>query len=291
MAEILQDQAEGLRRLLARDFVRVVTLASGGEGVGKTSIVTNLAVALARQGRRVLVLDEQLGQAGLAARLGLVPRYDLMHVIRREKTLEDVILHGPEGVDIVSAAHGLRALGELDVDAQEWLVRSFSQLSHPVDVVLVDAAPGMASNIPSLSLASQEVVVVVSGQPSAIKDAYALIKLLNLNVAKRRFHILVSKSQGEAEARNLFGNMAQAASRFLGVSLDFMGHVPLDEKMEQAGRLFRTVVDAFPAALAARAFRDLAEVMDQWPCPSAENARLDAFMERLIQSSRITAAG
>jgi flagellar biosynthesis protein FlhG len=291
VAEILQDQAEGLRRLLSRDFVRVVTLASGGEGVGKTSIVANLAVALARQGRRVLVLDERIGQAGLAARLGLAPRFDLMHVIRREKTLEDVILHGPEGVDIVSAGQGLAALGELDADAQEWLVRSFSRLPDPVDVVLVDAVPGAASNIPSLSLASQEVVVVVSGEPSAIKEAYALIKVLNLNVAKRRFHILVSKCQGEEEARNLFRNMAEAANRFLGVSLDFMGHVPLDEKVAQAGRLFRTVVDAFPSAPAAKAFHGLAGAMDRWPCPSAETGRLDAFMERLIQSSRITAAG
>ena len=277
--------------MLARDFVRVVTLASGRDGVGKTSIVTNLAVALARQGRRVLVLDEQLGQAGLAARLGLTPEYDLMHVIRREKTLDEVIRRGPEGVGIVSAAHGLRALSELDVEAQGWLVRSFSRLADPVDVVLIDAAPGAESNIPSLSLASQEVVVVVSGEPSAIKDAYALIKVLNLNVAKRRFHILVSKAQSEEEARTLFGNMAQAANRFLGVSLDFMGHVPIDEKVAQAGRLFRTVVDAFPAAQAARAFRGLAQAMDQWPYPSAENGRLDVFMERLIQSSRMTAAG
>lgn len=277
--------------MLARDFVRVVTLASGREGVGKTSIVTNLAVALARQGKRVLVLDEQFGQAGLAARLGLDPCYDLMHVIRRERTLEEVILHGPEGVAIVSAAHGLRALGELDVAAQEWLVRSFSELADPVDVVLVDAAPGAASNVPSLSLASQEVVVVVSGEPSAIKDAYALIKVLNLNVAKRRFHILVSKAQSDQAARTLFGNMSQAASRFLGVSLDFMGHVPADEKVGQAGRLLRTVVDAFPSSEAARAFRGLAETMDQWPCPSAEHGRLEVFMERLIQSSRMTATG
>lgn len=102
MADVLQDQAEGLRRLLARDSVRVVTLTSGRTGVGKTNIVVNLAVALAKRGRHVLVLDEQQGKGSTETLLGLTARYDLMHVIRREKTLDEVMLRGPEGVGIVS---------------------------------------------------------------------------------------------------------------------------------------------------------------------------------------------
>lgn len=291
MADVPQDQAEGLRRLLARDTVRVVTLTSGRAGVGKTSIVVNLAAALAKRGRRVLVLDEQQGKGSMETLLGLTARYDLMHVIRREKTLDEVMLRGPEGVDIIAAGNGLRALGELGPEDQDGLVQSFRHLSKTVDVVLVDAIAGVASHVLPLSLASQEIVIVVSPHPSSIKGAYALIKVLNQNFAMHRFHILASKIRDEQEARALHDNMAEVAVRFLDVSLDFMGYVPFDEKLGQAARICRPVVEAFPSAESARALRDLAETMERWPQPSGEEGRLEAFMQRLIQSSRMAAGG
>lgn len=291
MADVLQDQAEGLRRLLARDSVRVVTLTSGRTGVGKTNIIVNLAAALAKRGRHVLLLDEQQGKGSMETLLGLTARYDLMHVIRREKTLEEVMLRGPEGVDIVSAGNGLRVLGELGQEDQDSLVQSFRRLSKTVDVVLVDAIAGVASNVLPLSLASQEIVIVVSPHPSSIKDAYALIKVLNQNFAIHRFHILASKVKNEQEARALYDNMAEVAVRFLDVSLDFMGHVPFDEKLRQAARICRPVVEAFPVTESAKALRDLAETLEQWPQPSGDDGRLEAFMQRLIQSSRMAAAG
>lgn len=291
MAEVLQDQAEGLRRLLARDSVRVVTLTSGRTGVGKTNIVINLALALAKRGRHVLVLDEQQGEGGTESLLGLSARYDLMHVIRREKSLEEVMLHGPEGVSIVSAGKGLRALAGLGQEDQDWLIQSFRQVSKSVDVVLVDAVAGIASNVLPLPLASQEIVIVVSQHPSSITDAYALIKVLNQNFAIRRFHILASKVHSAAEAQGLFRNMADVAGRFLDVSLDFMGFVPTDEKLKQSARISRPVVDAFPAAASAKAIRNLAEAMEQWPYPAGEDGCLESFMQRLIQSSRMAAEG
>ncbi|MGE5027789.1 MAG: AAA family ATPase [Betaproteobacteria bacterium] len=291
MADVAQDQAEGLRRLLARDSVRVVTLTSGRAGVGKTGIVANLAVALAKRGRRVLVLDEQQGAGRMESLLGLTAQYDLMHVIRREKTLSDVMLQGPEGVGIVSAGKGLRVLAGLGKEDQDWLVQSFRQLSKSVDVVLVDAVAGIASNVLPLSLASQEIVIVVSQLPSSITDAYALIKVLNQNFAIRRFHILASKVQDREEAHGLFSNMAKVAERFLDVSLDFMGYVPLDEKMKQSIRIRRPVVDAFPVAVSAKAIRSLAESLEQWPYPTNGDGCLESFMQRLIQSSRMAAEG
>jgi len=192
-------------------------------------------------------------------------------------------------VNIVSAGNGLRVLGELGQEDQDWLVQSFRQLSNTVDVVLVDAIAGVASNVLPLSLASQEIVIVVSQHPSSIKDAYALIKVLNQNFAIHRFHILASKVKNEQEARGLYDNMADVAVRFLDVSLDFMGYVPLDEKLRQASRICRPVVEAFPIAESAKALRGLAETMEQWPQPSGEDGRLEAFMLRLIQRSRMAA--
>lgn len=291
MAEVLQDQAEGLRRLLDRDSVRVVTLTSGRIGAGRTSIIINLAAALVKRGRRVLVLDEQQGKGSVEKLLGISAHYDLTHVIRREKSLEEIMVRTPEGVDIISSGKVLRVLADIGQEDQDWLVQSFRRLSQSVDVVLVDAAAGIASNVLPLSLASQEIIVVVSQHPSSITDAYALIKVLNQNFAIRRFHILASKVHNAAEARGLFGTISDVAQRFLDVSLDFIGHVPSDEKLKQSAKIGRSVVDAFPAAGSAQAVKNLAEVIDQWPHPTGENGRLESFMQRLIISSRMAAEG
>lgn len=291
MSEILRDQAEGLRRLLGGERSRVVTVISGKDGVGKTSILVNLAVALAKRGKYVMLIDEHSGAASAGRMLGMEPRYDLLHVMRGEKELHEVILQGPEGVEIVPAAQGVRALSRLNSAAQETLVQAFSGLSHPVDVVLVDAFSGVSADTLSLSLAAQEVVIVVSNQPASITDAYALIKVLNQFYAKQRFRILVNKVASAAEAQSIYNNIEQVAGRFLKVALDYMGHVPVDGKLRQAGRLYRPVVSAFPSAASTQALRHLAEVMEQWPYPGEDEGRLEVFMQRLIHNSRITAQG
>ncbi len=291
MPEIMADQAEGLRRLLAEDFVRIVTLTSGKRGAGKTSVLINLAVALARRGKQVMILDEHQGQHSVVGMLGLTPYYSLAHVLRREHTLEQVMLSGPEGIGVVPSGKSVQALANISAADLEWLVTSFSQLAHPVDVVLVDAIAGVAGNVLPLSLAAQELVVVVDPQASSMTQAYALIKVLNQGFARRNFHIVVNRAASPEEAGVVFNNMAKVASRFLRVSLDFMGSVPQDEKMHRATQLGRTVVDAFPASAAAQSFRILAEKIEQWPRPGGEQGQMEAFMQRLAQSSRVTAGG
>lgn len=289
MADVLQDQAEGLRRLLSGDFVRIVTLTSGKRGVGKTSSVINLAAALAKRGKQVMVLDEHQGEHSVVGMLGLTPYYDLTHVMRRERSLEQVILSGPEGVMVVPAGQSVQALAALDPAGQQRLVSAFAQLSRTLDVLLIDAEAGLASHVLPLSLAAQELVVVVEQQPAAMTDAYALIKVLSQGFARRNFRILVNKVTGPEEGVTVFNNMAEVSSRFLKVTLDYMGCVPREDRIRRACQLGRTVVDAFPATGAAQAFRALAETVEQWPHPSGEQDQLEVFMQRLIQSSRATA--
>lgn len=285
----MQDQAEGLRRLLSGDFVRIVTLTSGRRGVGKTTALINLAAALAKRGKQVMVLDEHQGAHSVVGMLGLTPYYDLGHVVRRERTLEQVMLSGPEGIMVVPAGKGVQSLAALGTEEQESLVRAFGQLAQPVDVVLVDAVAGVASHVLPPSLAAQEVVLVVDPRPASLTDAYALIKVLNQGFALRSFHIMVNRVAGPEEGEAVFRNVAAVASRFLKVTLDCMGFVPLDEKLHRATQLGRSVVDAFPATAAAQTFRDMAEGVDQWPPPGGEEGQLEAFMQRLIQTSRAAA--
>ncbi|MFA7317571.1 MAG: P-loop NTPase [Sulfuricella sp.] len=289
MAEVMQDQAAGLRRLLSGDFVRIVTLTSGRRGVGKTTALINLAAALAKRGKQVMVLDEHQGAHSVVGMLGLTPYYDLGHVVRRERSLEQVMWSGPEGIMVVPAGQGVQSLAVLGAEEQVSLVHAFGQLSLPVDVVLVDAVAGVASHVLPLSLGAQELVLVVDPRPASMTDAYALIKVLNQGFARRSFHIIVNRVASPEEGEAVFSNVASVASRFLKVSLDYMGCVPLDEKLHRATQLGRSAVDAFPATAAAQTFRDLAEAVDQWPYPDGEGGQLESFMQRLIQTSRAAA--
>lgn len=289
VAEHAIDQAEGLRRLLGRDVVRVITVASGRNGVGKTQVVINLAAALAQHGKRVLILDEQAGRGTAVKSLGLTPRYDLLHVIRGEQRLDDVMMAGPDGVAVVAAGRGVQSLTELTTAEQMALVEAFHGFSDAVDVVLIDAMAGTAGNALGLSLAASEVIVVVSGEASAITDAYALMKVLSRDFARHQFRLLMNKVRDGEAGRAIYANLADASRRFLRIQPDYMGAVPVDERLRQAARLDKPVVSAFPESVSAAAFRGLAETVDAWPYPRDDNARLGGFMQRLIHSSRLAA--
>jgi len=290
MAPFAQDQAEGLRRLLASDFVRIVTVASGRPRLGKPTAIHNLAAALTQRGRKVLIIDERPARKSAALPYP-TPRHDLDSVMRGRRTLEEIIVEGLDGVRLLQAHEGMRRLPALDAAGQEALCAAFGRLAASVDIVLIDTVPGSGRSSLSLSLAAQELLLLVGGDPQSITDAYALMKLLARDFAHRRFHVIVNKARGGADAEAIYNNMAEAAGRYLKVQLEFMGQVPLDEQAKQASRLERAVVNAFPDSPAAAAFRALAERIDAWPCPGDDAGRLETFLNRLVITSRLTAEG
>ena len=291
MGAFAQDQAEGLRRMLAPDFVRVIAVASGRAKVGKTTTVLNLAAALANRGKKVLILDEQPRRAQMERALRTPPRHDLAAVIRGKKNLDEIIVDGPPGVRLMPAHDGLRHLAELGAAEQDALALAFGQLASSVDVLLVDPVPGATQTSLSLSLAAQELLLLVSGDPQSITDAYALIKLLARDFAHRRFHVIVTKARGGADAEAIYNNMAQVAGRYLKVQLAYLGYVPLDDEAKQAAKIGRPVVEAFPASPASAAFRALAAHIEQWPYPRDDAGRLETFVNKLVITSRLTAEG
>jgi len=285
----MRDQADGLRRLLDRQGLRIVRLSSGARGGGKTGAVLNIAAALAELGRDVLILDENPGAHGVTAELGLKARFDLEDVIRRKRDLDEVLVRGPAGILILPIARGASSLTQLPVPDQQWLIDRCSRLSSPVDTLLVDAAAGSASALLWPGIPAQEVIVLPGGSAQAITSGYGLIKRLNAEFGRREFRLLVSDVSSEAQARQIFGNMAGVARRYLQVALDFMGYVPADDQLRQAARLRLPVVAAFPAAAAAGSFRKLALAITGWPRAQEDGSGLDEFMRRLIDSSRLRA--
>ncbi|MEK8090548.1 MinD/ParA family protein [Thermithiobacillus plumbiphilus] len=265
--------------------VRVIAVASGKGGVGKTNVVANMAVSFAKYGRKVMVLDADLGLGNIDVLLDLAPRFNLSHVVRGEKTLEEVLVEGPHGIHVVPAASGIQAMAELDLRAQAALVQSFGDLSLPLDILLIDTAAGISSSVLTFSLAAQEIIVVISNEPTSITDAYALIKVLSRDYGHRRFRLLANMVRDAQEGRELFNKILQVADRYLDVSLDLMGMIPFDAKLRRAVQHQRAVTDAFPNAPSTQAFHRLVTTAERWPMPVGNGGRLEFFMERLIAGS------
>ncbi len=293
MAKIINDQAAGLRELAAlqpNNAVRVIAVAGGRKGVGKTSVVVNLAMSLAKNGNQVLILDENSRHNNVNENLGLKAHYDLLHVINRDKTLDQVILQGPPNVSVLTAMRGIHSLAKLKPNDQEWLIKCFSELSKPMDVVLVDTAMDSSSHVLPLSLASQQVLIVLSGSASSITDAYALIKVMSKEYAKHHFLVLVNKVESEQQAEAIFNNLLKVANQYLSVSLNLVGCILLDEKLQRSTKLCRPVVDAFPTSSSAFSFRQLEERLQYCSSPDNYNGGIENFIRRLIRTSHLRLA-
>ena len=279
------DQSSGNSRADNKP-VRVIAVTSGKGGVGKSSVSVNLGVSLATMGKQVMLMDADLGLANVDVLLGLRPRFNLSHVIDGERSLEDVVMEGPAGLKIVPASSGLSTMANLEPAEHAGVIRAFSEISFPLDVLLIDTAAGISGNVISYTRAAQEIIVVVCDEPTSITDAYALIKLLNKEYDLHRFHILTNMVSSSQTGRELYRKILQVTDRYLDVALEFMGVVPNDEYLRKAIQRQKAVTDAFPRSKSALAFKKLAQKADSWPMPASAGGRLEFFVERLILASQ-----
>lgn len=289
MDKFASDQAAGLRRLLGQTGFQVITVMSGQKGAGKTAATANLAVALARSGRDVLIVDQAQHGQGAAAALGLTPRYDVVDVIEGRCTLESLILNGPDNVQVLPIGGGFNRLGRLSERDQEWLAQSFNRLQCGVDVVLVDMEEATDPDALPLGLAASEIMVVLPPGNTAITQGYTLVKRLAHNFGKRQFRLLLNRMASPEQAQASAHNFVQTAERYLNVSVDYLGYIPLDERLTRAGHLRTSVVDAFPVAVSTSQFHKLADGLLRWPqAPSLGS--VGGFMQRVMQGSRLVDA-
>jgi flagellar biosynthesis protein FlhG len=272
--------------LRATPALRVVAVASGKGGVGKTSVTANLAVALARAGQRVCVLDADLGLANLDVVYGLTPRESMLHVLRGDRRLADVIVEGPAGVRVIPAASGVAELTALDARARTALLDAVEDLDGSLDVLLVDTAAGISSNVLYFAAAATEVLVVITPEPTSLTDAYALIKVLATRHAVDEFLVLVNMARGAADATATFGRLARAAERFLHVGLEYQGYVPYDDAVGRAVRAQQPVVLGAPGTPASLAIAGLADRLLRRPA-AAPTGGMQFFFRRLLEEGRV----
>jgi flagellar biosynthesis protein FlhG len=243
-------------------------------------------MALSQGGKDVLLLDADLGLANVDVLLGLRPKYTLSDVINGQRTLEEIIIRGPEGVRIIPASSGIQNMAELSAMEHAGLIRAFSELSHSIDVLVIDTAAGIAGSVMTFIRAAQEVIVVVCDEPTSITDAYALIKVLNKDYGICRFRIISNMVQGLQEGREVFKKIMAVTDKYLDVQLDFMGAVPYDEYLRKAVQKQKAVIEAFPRSKASLAFKSLSLKADKWPVQGNAGGHVEFFVERLIQASQ-----
>lgn len=278
----MMDQAQGIRTMNKSKPVRVIAVTSGKGGVGKSNVSLNLAVSLSQAGENVLVMDADMGLANLDILLGLSPKHNLMHVLEGECSLEDIIIPGPAGIHIIPASSGVRYMSELTPAQNMGIIQAFSELTRPVDTLIVDTAAGLADSVVSFARAAKEIIVVVCDEPASITDAYAMIKVLNKDFGIHRIHVLANQARDMQQGRELYMKLAKVSDKYLEVALDYMGAIPYDDYLKKAVQKQKCVTDVFPRSPASMAFRQIAKKAQKWAIPKTIEGHLEFFIERLI---------
>src|SRR5882757_2172849 len=274
-------------RRSAPEPVLVIAVTGGKGGVGKSTVAVNLATAMSAAGKRVLLLDGDLGLANIDVMLGLSPRHTLAQLIDGTCTLDEIIVDAPQGFQVVPAASGVANMANMTVTQHLNIVQAFSSLSTRLDVLIVDTAAGISHGVLQFSQAAQQVLVVVCDEPASITDAYALIKVLSRNHGVREFQVIANMTRTAGEGAALFKKLERVAARFLDVILNYVGEVPEDPYLKRAIREQRPVTDAYPASPAAMAFKKLAVKADKWPVPTGPRGNLEFFVERLVRRNAV----
>ncbi len=259
---------------------QVIAVASGKGGVGKTNVVANLAVSLSKAGKRVLLLDADLGLGNLDVLLGLVPRHTIEDVLVGTHTLAEIMLKGPAGINVLPASSGVPRLTSLTESQQLMIQEQLADLAAEMDVLLIDTGAGISPNVTFFASSADETMVIISPEPTSLTDAYALIKVLARQYRERRFKVLVNQAKSPREAAEVFGKLDVAVDRFLHVSVELVGAIPYDDYIHMAVMQQKAVSDMFPEAPAAQAFKRLAQQVVQWPKPGLPKSSVQLVWQR-----------
>lgn len=230
----MEDQAQELRELMSNHKTRVIAITSGKGGVGKTNIAVNMAIAYAQQGKKVILIDGDLGMANVNVLLNIVPQYNLMQVINKQKTMQEIITETEFGIKFIAGANGFSKIANLSVDELDYFAKQFSQLGN-ADIILIDTGAGIANNVLQFVAAADEVCVVTTPEPTAITDAYGIIKIITTELVDRETNIklLVNRVHSADEGKRISERIITIVAQFLNYKVDYIGFV-YDDPVIQA---------------------------------------------------------
>ena len=237
----MADQAETLRELMksknhnGETRTRIITVASGKGGVGKTNLSTNLAIAYAKLGKRVILMDADLGLANVNVVLGIIPKYNLYHLIRKQKSMKEIIMDTAYGIQIVAGASGFAKIANLSEDERRTFIGELSEMSN-AEIIIIDTSAGVSNNVLSFVAAADEAIIVTTPEPTAITDAYGIIKIIATEIDSLGLglKLIVNRVRSVTEGKKVAERVINIAGQFLNLKVDYLGYVYEDPAVHQA---------------------------------------------------------
>lgn len=266
----MTDQAHNLRNLVEQKRkgkieklskekdIKIYTVTSGKGGVGKTNVVVNLAITLQRKGNRVLIIDADLGMANIDVVLGLFPKTTLFDVFFNNKSLKDAIIEGPEGIKIIPGGSGIIKMTKMDSSQQSKLAEEFLELDD-IDIILIDTGAGISMNLMSFITFSKEVIIVTTPEPTALTDAYGVIKVISELQLKKKIKVIVNRVSGKDRANQTFLRLHNTVKNFLKIELEDIGYIIDDIRVSNAVMDRVPFVIQYPNSIASKCIDAISE--------------------------------
>ena len=262
--------------------VKIISVTSGKGGVGKTSIVGNLAYAMSSLGKKVLVLDADLGLGNMDVIVGITPKFNLLHVFMGVKKIEEVIIEGPGGILLLPSVSGVEELTNISDEQKLHMLSEFERLDLDIDILLVDTGTGISSNVIYFNTASQHILVIATPDPASITDAYALIKVLSLKYYEKKFNLLVNFASSESEANNVYETISKATEEFLHVSVNYLGFIPRDLNFIISAKKQQLLTEFNPESEASLSIKSLADKINDLSEVSIPKGNIQFFWNRIV---------
>jgi len=286
------DQAANLRRLVLEkktdgaSSTRTIVITSGKGGVGKTSLSVSLAIAIAQDGKSVTLLDADLGLANINVILGIIPKYNLYHVIKGKKKLKEIIIEVPEGIKIIAGASGFQQLANLDVKQRDEFINSISELAND-DFLIVDTGAGISQNVLSFVMAADEVIVVTTPEPTAITDAYGIIKAIASQSNEKHIKLIVNRAQSVAEGKRVAQRVINIAGQFLNIKVEELGFVYEDLYVPKSVRNQKPFIVSYPGCKASGCVKVIADRINNKQIETEKGSGIASFIKNLLGHSNL----
>jgi len=290
----LKDQASSLRQMVKKEqnhkgrkkmpgknSLRVIAVSSGKGGVGKTNVVAGLALSLARTGKKVLIIDADLGLANIDILFNVRPELNISDVMNGEATIREIVVNLQENISLIPAGSGISDLTRLS-DAQKLsLINEFDAIEGDFDYVLVDTGAGISDNVLYFNLAADDCIVVTTTEPTAITDAYALMKVMSLEHGYRHFKLIVNMVKSEKDAKKVYFSLSQAASKFLASAvIEYIGCLPVEPKISESVIKRMPYINSNPDSEFTNAMKKIAGVLSRSVSKNTDSGNLKLFMSR-----------
>lgn len=285
----MTDQAEQLREIMRSrnenssgvSKTRVIAVSSGKGGVGKTNMSINIAIAYAQLGKKVLVMDADLGLANVNVAMGIIPKYNLYHLIRQKKQMKDIVINTDFGIQIVAGASGFSKIANLSEDEREHFIAEISKMDA-VDIIIIDTSAGVSSNVLDFIAAADDAIIVTTPEPTAITDAYGIIKIIATEIDNMNLSIklIVNRVKSVTEGKRVSERVINIASQFLNLKVDYLGYVYDDPQVAQAILKQKPFIIIDPDSKASICIKHIVSRLEK--VEYKEGGGLKKFLNRLV---------